>query len=202
MRLVADEVHRGRVGRDGGQRDDQVAERVVRLQPAAGADAHELLDAELDELLEDDRRAGAAHARALHGDRLALVRARVAEQAALGVSLHDVVEVGLGDVLGAQRVAREQARLGVLARLGSNVDRHRETLYVKITGMAHIVDPPLEQILAYCAEDPVERVFLEDVRAAGSAASREWLKTAVWSRSATRVRTSSLRAGAAVSTPT
>ena len=33
--------------------------------------------------------------------------------------------------------------------------------------MAHIVDPPLEQILAYCAEDPVERVFLEDVARRG-----------------------------------
>ena len=29
--------------------------------------------------------------------------------------------------------------------------------------MAHTVEPPLEQILRYCAEDPVERVFLEDV---------------------------------------
>ncbi|HEX4930561.1 MAG TPA: GNAT family N-acetyltransferase [Gaiellaceae bacterium] len=29
--------------------------------------------------------------------------------------------------------------------------------------MAHIVEPPLEQILRYCGEDPVERVFLEDV---------------------------------------
>ena len=56
--------------------------------------------------------------------RLALVRAGVAEQAALGVPLHDVVEVGLGDVLGAQRVARQQAGLGVVARLGSHVDRH------------------------------------------------------------------------------
>ena len=33
--------------------------------------------------------------------------------------------------------------------------------------MAHIVDPPLGQILAYCAEDPVERVFLEDVARRG-----------------------------------
>ncbi len=33
--------------------------------------------------------------------------------------------------------------------------------------MAHIVDPSLEQILAYCAEDPVERVFLEDVARRG-----------------------------------
>ena len=92
VRLVADEVHRRRVGGHGGQRDDQVAERVVRLQAAAGADAHQLLAAELHELLEDDRRARAAHARSLHRDRLALPGARVAEQAALGVPLDDVVE--------------------------------------------------------------------------------------------------------------
>ena len=94
------------------------------LEAAAGADAQQLLDAELDQLLEDDRRAGAAHAGALHGDALAFVRAGVAEQAALGVPLHDVVEVRLGDVLGPQRVARQQARLGVVARLRSHVDRH------------------------------------------------------------------------------
>lgn len=29
--------------------------------------------------------------------------------------------------------------------------------------MAHVMEPALEQILDYCAEDPVERVFLEDV---------------------------------------
>ena len=33
--------------------------------------------------------------------------------------------------------------------------------------MAHIVEPPLEQILEYCGEDPVERVFLEDVARRG-----------------------------------
>ena len=33
--------------------------------------------------------------------------------------------------------------------------------------MAHTVEPPLEQILGYCAEDPVERVFLEDVARRG-----------------------------------
>jgi len=35
------------------------------------------------------------------------------------------------------------------------------------TGVVHIVDPPRDQILAYCAEDPVERVFLEDVARRG-----------------------------------
>jgi uncharacterized protein len=33
--------------------------------------------------------------------------------------------------------------------------------------MAQTVEPPLEQILRYCAEDPVERVFLEDVARRG-----------------------------------
>ena len=33
--------------------------------------------------------------------------------------------------------------------------------------MAHIVEPPQEQILSYCAEDPVERVLLEDVARRG-----------------------------------
>ncbi len=33
--------------------------------------------------------------------------------------------------------------------------------------MAHIVEPPLERILEYCEEDPVERVFLEDVARRG-----------------------------------
>jgi RimJ/RimL family protein N-acetyltransferase len=33
--------------------------------------------------------------------------------------------------------------------------------------VAHIVEPPQEQILRYCAEDPVERVLLEDVARRG-----------------------------------
>nr|MBA2298979.1 hypothetical protein [Actinomycetota bacterium] len=33
--------------------------------------------------------------------------------------------------------------------------------------MAYLVGPDLAQILDYCAEDPVERVFLEDVARRG-----------------------------------
>ena len=33
--------------------------------------------------------------------------------------------------------------------------------------MAHLVEPPTAQILAYCAQDPVERVFLEDAARRG-----------------------------------
>ena len=115
---------RGRVGGDGGQRDDEVAERVVRLQSAARADAHELLRAELDELLEHDRRAGAAHAGALDGDGFPLPRAGVAEQPALGVHLLHVVEIGVCDVLGAQWVAGEENCVGVVAGLGTKMNWH------------------------------------------------------------------------------
>ncbi|MGH3073211.1 MAG: GNAT family N-acetyltransferase, partial [Gaiellaceae bacterium] len=41
------------------------------------------------------------------------------------------------------------------------------TLYAKIEAVAHIVEPSLEAILEYSAEDPVERVFLEDVARRG-----------------------------------
>jgi hypothetical protein len=34
-------------------------------------------------------------------------------------------------------------------------------------GVVHLVEPTREQILRYCAEDPVERVFLEDVARRG-----------------------------------
>ena len=128
MRLVADEVPRGRVGRNRGQRDDEVAERVVRLQAAARADAHELLRAELDELLEHDRRAGAAHAGALDGDRLPFPRAGEAEKTALLVHLLHVLEVRVRDVLGAEGVAGEKDGVGVVAWLGTKMDWHRATL--------------------------------------------------------------------------
>ena len=88
------------------------------------ADLLRRVDGAVDQLLEDDRRAGTAHAGALHRDRLAVVRAAVAEQPALGVALLNVVEVGLGDVFRAQRVAGKETRLRVLAGLGSDVDRH------------------------------------------------------------------------------
>src|ERR687893_2809120 len=39
----------------------------------------------------------------------------------------------------------------------------RRNLSGRIRAMAHLVEPTHQQILDYCAEDPVERVFLEDV---------------------------------------
>ena len=98
-----------------------------------------------------------------------------AEHPALGVALHDVLEEGLGDVLGAQRVAGEEAGLGVVARARSNVDRHGRQAYgsrrasvpTMESRVSALVEPTTEQILRFCAEDPVERVFLEDVARRG-----------------------------------
>ena len=69
--------------------------------------------------------------------------------------------------------------------------------------MAHTVEPPLDQILGFCAEDPVERVFLEDVarRGLGRFAGVERGRDASW-RSATPARTSCRRAAAAARSPT
>src|SRR6266566_6335515 len=91
--LSADVVPRGSVRRYRSDRDDQVAKRQVGLEPATGSDAHQSLDAELNELLDHDRGRRTAHARRLHGDGPALVCARVTEQPALVIALLGVVEI-------------------------------------------------------------------------------------------------------------
>ena len=127
--LAADVVGRRRVGRRRGERDDQVSHREVGLEPPARPDPHDLPDAELDELLDHDRRRRATHSARLHGHRLALERARVPQHPALGVPLHDVLHEGVGDVLRPQRVAGEEAGLGVVALVRSYVDRHGGEAY-------------------------------------------------------------------------
>ncbi len=124
MRLPADEMTRRRVGGHGGDGDDEVAERVVGLQAPARPHAEEALHAELGELLEHDGRARAAHAGALNGDRLPVPLPREPEQPALLVDLGDVRQECLGDVLGAEWVARQEARLRIVAGLGAKMDRH------------------------------------------------------------------------------
>src|SRR6185436_9468092 len=79
-------------------------------------------------LLDHDRGRRAAHAGRLHRHRPALELTRVAEHAALAVSLYGMVKVRLGDVLGAQRIPRQQAGLRIVAGLGADVNRHDATL--------------------------------------------------------------------------
>ena len=90
----------------------------------AGPDAHDLLDAELNELLDGDCRRGAAHAARLYGDGLAVEGSGKAQHPALAVALDDVVEERLGDVLRPERVTGEEAGFGVVAGVGTNVNWH------------------------------------------------------------------------------
>ena len=87
-------------------------------------DADDALDAELDELLDHDRGGRTAHAAGLDGDRPPFVRPGVPEHPALPVALLDVLQERLGDVLRAQGIAREEARLRVVAGVGADVVRH------------------------------------------------------------------------------
>ena len=68
---------------------------------------------------------------------------------------------------GAQRVAGEEAGLRVVAGLGADVDRHRREPKVSRPHGRALIEPALDEILAFCAEDPIERVFLEDVARRG-----------------------------------
>ena len=115
---VADDgrIRRGRL------RDQHIAQMHVGMHAAAGADAEQLLAAVLvDELVDVDRDGRDAHASALHGDRDAFVRARVAEDIADMRVLLGAVEEVLSDVLGAQRVAWQQDAFGDLAFFSSDM---------------------------------------------------------------------------------
>ena len=172
VRLVADQVQRRRVGGGRRQRHDQIAHLHVGLEPAAGADPEDLRHAELRQLLDHDPGRRTAHPARLHRDRPAAKCAREAQHAPLAVHLHWVVEERVGDVLGAERISGEQASRGVVSGLGAKVDRHRRkpTASARYKGRGTLpatIEPTLKQILRFCAEDPVERVFLEDVARRG-----------------------------------
>jgi RimJ/RimL family protein N-acetyltransferase len=51
--------------------------------------------------------------------------------------------------------------------LRADVDRHGATLIQEDAGVSQLVSPTVPQILEFCACDPIERVFLEDVARRG-----------------------------------
>jgi uncharacterized protein len=90
---------------------------------------------------------------------------RVPEQAAVCVHLGGVLEMLLRDPARAARIAREQARLRVVAGLCSQVDGHPASL--KFCPVPKVITPDVDEVLAFCAEDPVERVFIEEMARRG-----------------------------------
>src|SRR3970282_1126930 len=122
VRLAVDVMTGGAVRRNRAQRDDEVTDGKIELKPPARADTKEALAAERDQLLHPDGGRRAAHSGRLHRDSIPVIRAGEAEQPALGVDLHDVGEERLGDVLRAQRVPWEEARLRVVTRFRTQVD--------------------------------------------------------------------------------
>ena len=92
------------------------------MHAAAGADADELLHTVVvHQLIHIDGDRRHAHARALHGDRYALVRACVAEDIADGGILLRPLQEILSDKLCTQGVPRQQDTLSDLALFGGNV---------------------------------------------------------------------------------
>ena len=109
----------------------------------------------------------AAHPARLHGHRAAVECAGEAEQVSLAVDLARLREERLGDVLRAQRVAGEKAGFRVVAWLRSEMDRHARHTVTPMLKRSLVFEPRLEEVLDFCAEEPVERVYLEDVARRG-----------------------------------
>jgi hypothetical protein len=122
--LIRTERPRGAVGADRLARDDQVAEREPGSECAAGAGTNQAPSAECDQLGQDDRRRGTAHAGRLDRERLAVrdSGARVAPQAAVVVEHQRLDEQRLRERQGAPGVAGQQHPLGQ-RRGGVQVDR-------------------------------------------------------------------------------
>ncbi len=114
----------GAVGADRLARDDQVAERQAGGERTAGADADQAPGAEGDQLGQDDRRRGAAHAGGLDRQRLAVGArgAGVAPQAAVVVEHQRLDEQRLRERQRAAGVAGQQHALGQRGG-GVQVDR-------------------------------------------------------------------------------
>jgi uncharacterized protein len=82
----------------------------------------------------------------------------------MAVPLDRALEVPFGDPARATGITRQEAGLRVVPRLRSKVDGHAPSLKFR---PVKVVTPDLEQLLVFCAKDPVERVFIEEMARRG-----------------------------------
>ncbi len=124
--LAGPECARGPVEADRLARDHELPQREAGCKRPAGPHAHGASHAERDQLVQDDRGRGAAHARGLDRERLA-VRARgagVAPKAAMVVEHARLCDQDLRERERAPGIARQQHALGQRGG-GAQVDRRR-----------------------------------------------------------------------------
>ena len=97
---------------------------------AGGADADDVVHiVELEQLIRIDADGRHAHAAAHHADGAALIGAGKAQHAAHTGHLTHILQEGVGNELGAQRVTGHEDRLGEIALFGAVVrGRHRTSL--------------------------------------------------------------------------
>ena len=113
---------------------------------------------------------GASHAGCLYRHGLAVERPGEAEQPALAVHLPRGLEKALGDAARPQRISGQEARLCVVAWVCPEVDRHRRTItrsYDVPLCAGYSSRRPSPTSSRSVSEEPVERVFLEDVARRG-----------------------------------
>ena len=95
--------------------------RLKMQEAAAGADAHERLNTEIQQLFHHDAGCWRPHPRRLHAHRHAVDGSRVAEEATVLVDELRLLESAIEsrcDPLGAVRVSRHEDDWGVVAALG------------------------------------------------------------------------------------
>ena len=165
-------MRRRRICGHRGERDDQVSERMLRLEPATGADAKHALDPSWTSSSKTIVALGQPIP-VPWTDTALPSQLPVVEEAPLAVHLDDVGEERLGDVLRAQgRLGERPSRSRPDSRAGGSARRKPMDSRLKDvwTSALEFQRCPRASSARHttrsCAsapEDPVERVFLEDV---------------------------------------